>query len=241
MKYLKIILTSFLLSLIVSNAYAAKGAATVYKITMTKLELCDSTSTDSACNNPVTIGTGTSPVIDIASTTAGASAASYGNLGLGTFGTTYTYFQITMKRAMTIAGTADDGAGTTCITAEDGDSSTAAEGAADGGTPAEVTLYAGFVGDSGDGLTLRMNSVADANGGTPAVAGTVVDNSEFFQYRQILTTPLTLKAGVIPTVKIAFGTATALEAVGNMGNCTQNIAAQVGFIAGEPDVSITFE
>jgi hypothetical protein len=32
-----------------------------------------------------------------------------------------------------------------------------------------------------------------------------------------------------------------IEVVGNMGNCTQNIAAQVGFIAGEPDVSITFE
>jgi hypothetical protein len=241
MKYLKIILASFFLSLIVTNTYAAKGVATVYKITMTKLEMCDSTSTDSLCNNPVTIGTGTSPVIDIASTTAGASAASYGNLGLGKFGTTYTYFQITMKRAITIKGTAADGANTTCITAESGDSSTAAEGAADGGTPAEVTVYAGFVGDSGDGLTLRMNSVADANGGTPAVAGTVVDNSEFFQYRQILDRPLTLKAGVIPTVKIAFGTATALEAVGNMGNCTQNIAAQVGFIAGEPDVSITFE
>jgi len=241
MKYLKIILTSFFLSLIIANTYAATGAATVYKITMTKLELCDSTSTDSVCNNPVTIGTGTSEVIDIASTTAGVSAASYGNLSLGKFGTTYTYFQITMKRAMTLKGTAKDGAGTTCITAEDGDSSTAAEGAANGGTPAEVTLYAGFVGDSGDGLTLRMNSVADANGGTPAVAGTIVDNSEFFQYRIILDTPLTLKAGVIPTVKIAFGTATALEAVDNMGDCTANIAAQVGFIAGEPDVSITFE
>ena len=241
MKYLKIILTSFFLSLIITNTYAAKGAATVYKITMTKLEMCDSASTDSLCNNPVTIGTGTSDVIDIASTTAGAAAGSYGNLGLGKFGTTYTYFQITMKRAMTLKGTAKDGAGTTCITAEDGDSSDAAEGAADGGTPAEVTLYAGFVGDSGDGLTLRMNSVADANGGTPAVAGTIADNSEFFQYRQILDTPLTLKAGVIPTVKIAFGTATALEAVDNMGDCTANIAAQVGFIAAEPDISITFE
>ena len=60
-------------------------------------------------------------------------------------------------------------------------------------------------------------------------------------YREELDTTLTLKAGVIPTVKIAFGTATALEAIGNMGNCTQNIAAQVGFIAGEPDVTITFE
>jgi len=241
MKYLKIILTSFFLSLIITNTYAAKGAATVYKITMTKLEMCDSASTDSLCNNPVTIGTGTSDVIDIASTTAGAAAGSYGNLGLGKFGTTYTYFQITMKRAFKIKGTAVDGAGTTCITAEDGDSSTAGEGAANGGTPAEVTLYAGFVGDSGDGLPLTMNSVADANGGTPAVAGTIADNSEFFQYREKLDTTLTLKDGVIPTVKIAFGTATALEAAGNMGNCTQNIAAQVGFIAGEPDVSITFE
>ena len=67
------------------------------------------------------------------------------------------------------------------------------------------------------------------------------DDSEFFQYREKLDTTLTLKAGIIPTVKIAFGTSTALEALGNMGNCTQNIAAQVGFIAGEPDVSITFE
>jgi len=26
-----------------------------------------------------------------------------------------------------------------------------------------------------------------------------------------------------------------------MGNCTQNAAAKVGFIAAEPDISITFE
>ena len=241
MKYLKIILTSLFLSLIATNTYAAKGAATVYKIIMTKLEMCDSTSTDSSCKNPVTIGIGESAPIDIASTTAGASAASYGNLALGNLGTTYTYFQITMKRAFTVKGTAKDGAGTTCITKEDGDSSTAAEGAANGGTPAEVTLYAGFVGDSSDGLPLTMNSVANASGGTPAAAGTIADDSEYFQYREKLDTALTIKSGVIPTVKIAFGTSTALEAIGNMGNCTQNIAAQVGFIAGEPDVSITFE
>ena len=112
MKYLKIILTSLFLSLIVTNTYAAKGAATVYKIIMTKLEMCDSTSTDSSCKNPVTIGIGESAPIDIASTTAGASAASYGNLALGNLGTTYTYFQITMKRAFTVKGTAKDGAGT---------------------------------------------------------------------------------------------------------------------------------
>ena len=239
MKYFKIILASFFLSLIVTNTYAAKGAATVFKITMTKLEMCDSTSTDSSCNNPVTIGTGTSPVIDIASTTAGVSAASYGNLGLGKFGTTYTYFQITMKRAMTLKGTAVDGAGTTCITAGNGTNRIGGAGAANGGTPAEVTLYAGIVGTSG--LPLTMNSVDDAEGTGPDAAGVIVDQHDFFQFREKLDTTLTLKAGVIPTVKIAFGTSLALEAVGNMGNCAQNAAAKVGFIAAEPDISITFE
>ena len=57
----------------------------------------------------------------------------------------------------------------------------------------------------------------------------------------LLDTTLTLKAGVIRTIKIAFGTSQALEAVDNMGNCTQNAAAKVGFIAAEPDISITFE
>ena len=241
MKYFKIILASFFLSLIVTNTYAAKGAATVFKITMTKLEMCDSTSTDSSCNNPVTIGTGTSPVIDIASTTAGASAASYGNLGLGKFGTTYTYFQITMKRAMTLKGTAVDGAGTTCITAGNGTNRIGGAGAANGGTPAEVTLYAGVVGNSSHGISLTMNTVDDAEGTGPDAAGVIADQHDFFQHREKLDTTLTLKAGVIPTVKIAFGTATALEAVGNMGDCTQNAAAKVGFIAAEPDVSITFE
>ena len=241
MKYLKIILASFFLSLMVTNTYAAKGVATVYKITMTKLEMCDSTSTDSSCKNPVTIGTGTSSVIDIASTTAGATAASYGNLALGKFGTTYTYFQITMKRAMTLKGTAKDGAGTTCITSGNGTNRQGGAGAANGGAPAEVTLYAGIVGSSADGLPLTMNTVDDANGAGPDAAGVVDDQHDFFQYRQKLDTTLTLKAGVIPTVKIAFGTATALEAVGNMGDCTQNAAAKVGFIAAEPDVSITFE
>ena len=241
MKYFKIILASFFLSLIVTNTYAAKGAATVFKITMTKLEMCDSTSTDSSCNNPVTIGTGTSPVIDIASTTAGASAASYGNLGLGKFGTTYTYFQITMKRAMTLKGTAVDDNGTTCITAGNGTNRIGGAGAANGGTPAEVTLYAGIVGTSSDGLPLTMNTVDDANGTGPDAAGVIADQHDFFQHREKLDTTLTLKAGVIPTVKIAFGTSQALQAVGNMGNCTQNAAAKVGFIAAEPDVSITFE
>jgi hypothetical protein len=146
-----------------------------------------------------------------------------------------------MNRAMTLKGTAVDGAGTTCITAGNGTNRIGGAGAANGGTPAEVTLYAGIVGTSSDGLPLTMNTVDDAEGTGPDAAGVVADQHDFFQYREKLDTTLTLKAGVIPTVKIAFGTSQALEAVGNMGNCAQNAAAKVGFIAAEPDISITFE
>ena len=37
------------------NAFAATGAATEYKVTMTKLELCETGSTTANCLNPLTI------------------------------------------------------------------------------------------------------------------------------------------------------------------------------------------
>ena len=94
----------FLSLLFLPKVNAGTGPATEYKITMTLLELCDSTSTLTSCNNPVVIGSGSSGVVDIAGTTAGAAAASYGTLSSVPLGTTFTYMQITMSRAMTITG-----------------------------------------------------------------------------------------------------------------------------------------
>ena len=98
------------------NAVAGTGAATEYKITIYKIELCDSTSTASACNGAITVYDGNSGAIDIANTTAGAAAASLGNAGVAKFGTSYTYLQITMGRAYTVKGSAEDSAGNTCYT-----------------------------------------------------------------------------------------------------------------------------
>ena len=239
MNIFKILIILFLTTFLSSKAFAAKGEATVYKVTITKIEMCDSTSTASSCNGAATVFSGDSGPIDIASTTAGESAAGLGNLSGAKIGETYSYVQVTMKRAMTVKGSAKDGAGTTCVTAEDGTNALAAEGAASSATPAEVTLFAAFVGDASDGLPLNMNSVDDATGSGPDPAGTIANAHDFFQYRNELTAPITLKAGSLPSVKIAFGTSQAVEAVGNMGDCTQNIAAQVGFIAAEPDITIT--
>ena len=76
MNKIKIYLITFIFSMICyGNAVAGTGAATEYKITIYKMELCDSTSTASVCNGAVTVYDGNSGAIDIANTTAGAAAA----------------------------------------------------------------------------------------------------------------------------------------------------------------------
>ena len=105
MKKIKTFLISIIFTFIYyGNAVAGTGEATEYKITMTLLELCDSTSTLTSCNNPVVIGSGSSGSIDIAGTTAGEAAASYGSLSSVPLGTTFTYMQITMNRSITATG-----------------------------------------------------------------------------------------------------------------------------------------
>ena len=56
MKKIKTFLITILFTFIFyGNAVAATGAATKYKITIYKIELCDSSRTDYGCNNAVTI------------------------------------------------------------------------------------------------------------------------------------------------------------------------------------------
>ena len=71
MNIFKILIILFLTTFLSSKAFAAKGEATVYKVTITKIEMCDSTSTASSCNGAATVFSGDSGPIDIASTTAG--------------------------------------------------------------------------------------------------------------------------------------------------------------------------
>ena len=95
------------------NAFAGTGPATEYKVTMTKLELCETGSTTANCLNPLTISPSTtSGEVDIAAVDAGAAAGSYGNIAKAKIGTLYTYLQITMSRQFIITGTA----GNSCAT-----------------------------------------------------------------------------------------------------------------------------
>ena len=240
MKKIKTFLITVLFTFIFyGNAVAATGAATEYKITIYKIELCDSSSTASACNNAVTIFDGDSGAIDIASTTAGAAAASLGNASAASFGTSYTYLQITMGRAFTVKGSAADGSATTCYTksGEAGAAGTLAKGTTTAGSVASTTLYAAMVGTSvGDNLT-GLSSLTDTTG----VAGTIASDDEYFQYRQELANTFTMIKGNIPSITVAFGTSAAVGAIDDMGDSCETVGAAKGLYAAEPDGTVTIK
>ena len=238
MKKIKTFLIAFIFSIIFyGSAVAGTGPATEYKITIYKIELCDSTSTASACNGAVTVYDGNSGAIDIANTSAGAAAASLGNASAAKFGTSYSYLQITMSRAYTVKGSAEDSAGNTCYTvgSETGAKGSNAQGTNASGSEASTTLYAAMVGTSvGDNLT-GLSSLTDTTG----VASTTASDDEYFQYRQQLASTFTMVPGNIPSVTVAFGTTNAVGAIGNMtSNCNSSGAAK-GLYAAEPDVTVT--
>ena len=240
MKKIKTFLITVLFTFIFyGNAVAATGAATEYKVTIYKIELCDSSSTASACNNAVTIFDGNSGAIDIANTTAGAAAASLGNASAAKFGTSYTYLRITMGRAFTVKGSAADGSGTTCYTksGEAGAAGTLAKGTTTAGSVASTTLYAAMVGTSvGDNLT-GLSSLTDTTG----VAGTIASDDEYFQYRQELANTFTMIKGNIPSITVAFGTSAAVGAIDDMGDSCETVGAAKGLYAAEPDVTVTIK
>ena len=63
-----------------------------------------------------------------------------------------------------------------------------------------------------------------------------------FQYRKALTETLTMTAGIIPSVSIAFGTATAVGAAGNMtSDFDGTVSATLGMYGAEPDITVTIK
>jgi len=224
----------YTLGINISYADKGTGTATIYKISVTKLELCETGSTASSCLNPITVSNpGLTTDVDLASITAGETAATLGNFGLATAGTTYTYLQATMSRAITVKGSASDGS-TTCYTK--GNGSLSALGAAEetSGDSTEATLYVPFFVNPTD--FPQINSVADREGTSPRTAGTVSASDSHFQSREPLSLPFTLDPTAIPTVTIAFSTAGAIT-VSNATSCDG--AARM--YATPPDATITIQ
>ena len=254
MKLFRIINFTFLFSLflvseVYSAVYNATTSASTYKITITRIELCETGSTTASCSSPVAIyDGGDSGIIDIANTTAGATAASLGNLNKATIGTTYTYMQVTMKRATTISGggSALSTSGQACYT--DGTAGTSAKGALGSVTSADeadTVVYMGVPGSSSGSDNTNSTTAGDGTG-TDSSTGAFDSGDDYMEWRGALANTFVLKAGRIPTAKLAFGFSSALgfyntytdtndcdTRAGGAGNFAH------GFYAGEPSVTVT--
>ena len=246
-----IFLVKFLLVLFVANSYAAtvKGAASVYKVTMTKLELCTSSTGVTDCGDAVVIGSG-QKTVDIASASAGAAAASYGEPAKLPLGQKYTHVRVTVLRKFTIKTAAAIDTTETpdaCVTqaATDtlyGDTEAArkfthAITVADDGTAAEMNLYL-----TNDSYTICTNATcgtttSSTNDYTSPTYATYMEshsNDTGAEHVMIyaLSTPYTVSMQS-PTVDISFGTQ---EAIG-----ASNVGSRCLMLAFEPVCTITIK
>ena len=226
----KILFITSLFYLPIGKTYAAveSGPTTEYKITITKIELCETGSTTEICLNPVTVSSGNQlgVAMDIAAVLSGAAVGTVGNFGLAELGVTYTFIQTTMDRAIVITGdagncTTSGGSGTYLLNATGGT-----------GTAASKTLYVPLLAQDDD--FIAINGVLNSDGSGPQdEPGAVTSGNNYFESRDALTTSFTLKPGGIPTVSVAFSTATAVTHADN-GTCGNR-----AMYATPPTVSIT--
>ena len=219
-----IFLVKFLLVLFVANSYAAKGAATVYKATMRKVELCTGSTSVTNCDGSVTIGSG-DKVVDIAAVDAGAVAGSYGDATLLPLGVTYTHMRVTIDRKFTLKSesiaTGSSSSTDDCktiattdgmyVTDEATDKYTHVPVIAEGGTNAEQNLYL-----PSDNYYLCANLTCGAGSADQDMTystdyATFIeqhaegDTSDDHIMVYELTSPYTV-ALLPPTIDIAFGT-----------------------------------
>jgi|ETNmetMinimDraft_13_1059891.scaffolds.fasta_scaffold64417_2 hypothetical protein len=249
-----ILIVKLFLFFSVAYAYAVNGATSIYKVTMRKVELCTGSTGVTSCDGAVTIGSGDVEV-DIASVSAGAAAASYGDSASLPLGTTYTHMRVTIDRKFAIkttsaidTTTSDDTDNCVTIATTDGmyvtdeatDKYTHVPVVAEGGTNAEMNLY--LVNDQYTRCNLAncTNVTDDVTYTYPQGTGSSLyqtqhaDGSTSADHLMIyqLSTPYTVTL-MPPSIDISFGTSAAVAA--------NEVNSLCQFAAREPVVTITIK
>ena len=240
------------LSITYSNAATVKGAASVYKVTMKKLEMCTSSTGVTDCGNAIIIGQG-EKVVDVASVDAGAVAGSYGNAALMPLGVTYTHMRVTIDRKFVIKtsaaiDTTGDNADSCVTQAATDDLYGSTEAArkythaitvANDGTAAEMSTYLqndSYLICANPTCSLTYAATNDYSSPTYATymeghdADTGTEHIMIFK----LTSPYTVSMQP-PTIDISFGTAEAIGATDPGGG------SRCLMIAFEPVCTITIK
>ena len=209
---------------------AAKGEPTQYINTIFAVNLCGPGSSLTACLNPVLLGSTTAgTTMDLSTVAAGAAAGTMGNLNAAVVGTTYSFAQVILSRAMTLTGTVGS-----CVTKSganfDIDSPSVVGGANSGtavsqivGIPSGATIGSNMIGTTS---TNGINGTDNSSGN-----GNIADAENNVKFRFALSTPYTHKAAKLPTFTIAFDLSEAIEF---SANCTDSVTP------GPPAVTASF-
>ncbi len=241
-------------SISISHSASTTGLASVYKVTMKKVELCTASTSVSSCVGAVVIGN-TEKVVDIASVNAGAAAASYGDPALLPLGETYTHMRVTIDRKFTIqadlevSGVTDNCTTTAALSGSaypagslsDNEKYDTTPILADGGTAAEAELYlkndqmkvCGNAACTGVG---DANTITYAQGsGSSTYQTQHADGSTSDDHVMVytLSSPYTVSL-TPPVIDISFGTSAAIKATDVGSNFCM-------FDPQEPVVTITIQ
>ena len=214
-----------------SVAELVKAEATTFKNTVHAMQLCESGSSLTNCVNPATIGDSTAgKTMDLS---VRGSAHSFGNAGLIPPGITYTHGQVILSRTFTISGTVETSA-ETCKTG--GDAGTKSTG---GTSDADAVAAQVLMVPNSEDMTTSMNSTSAIVDGTDADPANVEAAHDFVKFRWVLSKPLTVKPGQIPTMTMTFDLSEALEF--NDGGSGNGACDGNDFFPGAPVITNTFE
>ena len=214
-----------------SMAELVKAEATTFKNTVHAMQLCESGSSLTNCVNPTTIGNSTAgKTMDLS---VRGSAHSFGNAGLIPPGITYTHGQVILSRTFTISGTVVTSAAT-CKTGGTAGTKTAGGATNNAAEAAQVLMV-----PNSEDMTTSMNSTSAIVDGTDADPANVEAAHDFVKFRWVLSKPLTVKPGQIPTMTMTFDLSEALEF--NDGGSGDGACDGNDFYPGAPVVTNTFE
>ena len=214
-----------------SMAELVKAEATTFKNTVHAMQLCESGSSLTNCVNPATIGDSTAgKTMDLS---VRGSAHSFGNAGLIPPGITYTHGQVILSRTFTISGTVVTSAAT-CKTGGTAGTKTAGGATNNAAEAAQVLMV-----PNSEDMTTSMNSTSAIVDGTDADPANVEAAHDFVKFRWVLSKPLTVKPGQIPTMTMTFDLSEALEF--NDGGSGNGACDGNDFFPGAPSITNTFE
>lgn len=216
-KFYKLNIYSFLLSFVFcTSLFAATATPTSYKPTVTKVELC----TSSSCSDPVVLGS-TSKEFDIASASVGADVGTYLSDFTITLGKTYTHMRSTISSTFKVTGTVTVGSETCNTVASPSVASTAtltAKNATDG-TLAEMEWIIPDTNGGGDYSDLTSSFAASGTAKT--------NGASTFTFTIALAVPYTPKSTDVPKIRMAFNVADTLTATESGGTCVMYLTPPI--------------